>query len=158
MTGLQNMYSFISDLRSFEPQSFLVLMDLDGLGELNRERGYAQGDAVIIGSSRLLADLSLLHGYRAYRYRNGDEFVLVFEAKGARVDQVLRSMQAIRGQLLDEVDTAIDFSFGCVMSPNDSLDEGFLADLERCLVAAKTNGTFGCFIDPESGMLGHIDK
>ncbi len=141
LTGLANRRAFEQALEqrlaAAAPETFAVLMlDVDGLKQVNDARGHAAGDAVlkrvasVLGSDLRDTDLATRWG--------GDEFLLLMPS----VDQVgaLSLARRIGGTLLDPDDPAgpISVSIGTAAFPADGTTAvGLLAAADRSMYVEK---------------------
>ncbi len=141
LTGLANRRAFEQALEqrlaAAAPETFAVLMlDVDGLKQVNDARGHAAGDAVlkrvasVLGSDLRDTDLATRWG--------GDEFLLLMPG----VDQVgaLSLARRIGGTLLDPDDPAgpISVSIGTAAFPADGTTAvGLLAAADRSMYVEK---------------------
>ena len=75
LTGIPNRNAFERDKHRLGMGCSVIMIDIDGLKQLNDTKGHLYGDEVLRSMGRILRDATRAAG-RAYRYA-GDEFVLV---------------------------------------------------------------------------------
>jgi diguanylate cyclase (GGDEF)-like protein len=141
LTGLANRRAFEQALEqrlaSAAPETFAVLMlDVDGLKQVNDARGHAAGDAVLKRVASVLSS-DLRQTDLATRW-GGDEFLLLM----AGVDQVgaLSLARRIGGTLLNPDDPAgpISVSIGTAAFPADGATPvSLLAAADRSMYVEK---------------------
>jgi GGDEF domain-containing protein len=77
LTGLANRRAFNRELeRGLPPEHALILMDLDGLKEVNDREGHLAGDALLRQVGKALAEVAQAYRGKAFRL-GGDEFALI---------------------------------------------------------------------------------
>lgn len=113
LTGLENRLAWDEALDSAldaEVALALVMIDLDGLKQVNDQQGHQAGDNLLKGfASGLLA--AIPEGARAYRF-GGDEYaVVLFGQDIGRADELMEELA--RGE------EVAAFSYGVARSPDD---------------------------------------
>lgn len=154
LTGLFNRRLFYDRLRAelarskrYQFATTCLILDVDGLQELNERYGTHAGDRVLQGIAELLREHT-----RAYdvlgRYAS-DEFAVLLPQ--ARSDQALRVAERIRKRIeahdfaAGDVAVRVTASVGLATYPNDGEDlEDLLQAAESALLAAKRTGKNRC--------------
>ena len=94
MTGLPNRRVYEEDLKRFGDDTLpddlqYVVIDINGLKEVNDSYGHEAGDRLIIGAARCI---ERCFGDQGKRYRiGGDEFVILLSADREKIDQFIRA-------------------------------------------------------------------
>jgi len=85
LTGMKQRQDFQHEVKQkFNRGSFYIVMyDIDGLHRINREQGYAQGDALIV---QVANDIRMCNGACCSYRLNGDEFYVVYNSEPLAVE------------------------------------------------------------------------
>lgn len=78
LTGLANRRAFDRAISDLDPQTSVILFDVNNFGQANKQKGHALGDELL----RSIAEVIRLHSARAFRYA-GDEFVCLASTNAA---------------------------------------------------------------------------
>ncbi len=91
LTGLSNRLAFDSLLKDIENENetdrnwFMLMIDLNGLKNINDMYGHDAGDELIINSGRVISEI---YGEKGSCFRiGGDEFVVVIDASREQMDE-----------------------------------------------------------------------
>ena len=92
LTGLRNRRALQEDCKKIEQDGTLsektvILMDLNGLKQVNDTLGHHAGDALITGTAQCLSQAIQEHG-QLYR-TGGDEFVMILDCTQEELDRIL---------------------------------------------------------------------
>ena len=146
LTGALNRRYLLTQLASMRAEfvraeriSSLVLMDVDGLKEINDSYGHQVGDAVLASFAMTVRER--VRGSDALFRIGGDEFVLILgDAKASAALKVANDVrQLIRDQAPEGLpEFAISFGICCV-DDSASADD-WLARADEALYEAKKNG------------------
>ena len=112
----------------------IVLMDIDGLNEINEEQGYETGDAVI-GSLASIITESIRHTDYAGRY-GGEEFLLLLPDTVKEGAAVLteRIMNLFREKRFGTLDKPVTFSAGILEINEPDININHFLDKVRILL------------------------
>lgn len=96
MTGLSNRRVYEEDLKRIDEEPLpddlhYVVIDINGLKDVNDSLGHETGDRLIIGAARCIEQCFRGQG-RQYRI-GGDEFVILLTAKREEVDQMISAVK-----------------------------------------------------------------
>lgn len=149
LTGLWNHKAFVETLRERmgqlkqQPgQCILILLDIDGLYQINERYGYISGDKIIMKLTEIVKKNVRSHDYVA-RY-NGEEFVIILNDVAMEVGQKIASriQQQFAEYIFEECDNGqYTVSIGIAQwhdSYNSNLD--FVSKVELALRSAKLQG------------------
>ncbi|GLV48481.1 GGDEF domain-containing protein [Thermus sp. LT1-2-5] len=93
LTGLANRRAFSRQLESgLPPGHALILMDLDGLKEVNDREGHLAGDALLKRVAKTLGEVAQACGGKAFRL-GGDEFALILPRE--LLEGALRDLESL---------------------------------------------------------------
>ncbi len=123
------------------PHGAVLLVDIDGLGQINGDRGQAAGDDVLRATAGLLRELTPAGG-QAFRI-GADEFVVTFDARHARVAEAvgweLRSQAPARLGRTVSVGVAVG-------APGGECGEALVSRAGEALSEAKRLGSDGVVV------------
>ncbi len=146
LTGLPNRQSFTNALAARlagDSPSALLLIDLDGFGELNTSHGHRAGDEVLVAASDRLRRISPdLHQLGRL---GGDEFALVLDAAGGAAAVELAAVGVLRAMTeplrTGPHDFACGVSLGIALAPDHGRDPDTLLNAaQSALCQAKDAG------------------
>lgn len=154
LTGLPNRWEFdrlinimISDAQNHELELSLLLIDIDGLQDVNQSDGYTAGDEVLADVARSI--IAATRGADLLARYGDDEFAVVL----ADVDRGTceRVMERLRQKVEATVragDDVVCVSLGATSMSSDDAADGLLHRAELALFKAKSEGrNRGCFHD-----------
>ena len=118
LTGLLNRNTFLNDVSALKGHSYaLISIDMNGLKNVNDNRGHAEGDKALEKVSSAIMTCADSH-VRIYRV-GGDEFMLIGRRKSE--DETRKLIESMRSALLK---TKYMCSFGYTMvSGNDDFND-----------------------------------
>lgn len=133
LTGAMNRNAFIRDVEAFMvlPESVGVLcIDINGMKDINDERGHPYGDQVLVKTAETLTSL---FGPGALYRTGGDEFVVICRSIGeADLEERVR---ALRGLLTETVECHA--SIGCQWAQECSGLQRILFEADEIMYADK---------------------
>jgi diguanylate cyclase (GGDEF)-like protein len=141
MTGLGNRYAFdqmvcergVDGLRPDEEDCLLVMIDLDGLKQVNDRHGHHRGDELIRAVGRALRGVEG-EGARCYRL-GGDEFAIL--AACAQQVRLVGQLQRIDGELRASGFERTGISFGLVPWARDDDPSDLLRQADQAMYSHK---------------------
>ena len=137
MTGLQNRRAYEEKIDQYKknmPSGCCVVMaDINGLKEMNDNRGHEAGDELIIGSAECLRQ-SFHHNEWIYRI-GGDEFSVITDGTAENVEDCLKQLEIIGSQWKGKHVDGISISYGYASAREfDDFDSMVKAADERMYV------------------------
>jgi diguanylate cyclase (GGDEF)-like protein len=141
---LDRLETEVAESRRYQHAAAVVLIDVDGLGELNATHGLAAGDAVL--REVALRIRLRVRAADALGRSGSDGFLAILphtdEAGAATFADVLRRRVAGRPLAIDGTEVSVTISSGvAVMRPGEELDrDGLLARAEEALSSARGAG------------------
>ena len=128
-------------LQNNEPHIALSLIDLDDFKSINDNYSYQEGDQILVQLTDLLSGLTRSSDL-IFRFKNGDEFVIIFrEVKSSYLEVIgerLRSNIQSHDFSLEEKKVKLTASIGQTYLEERDTKEKVLVRLERALKRAKT--------------------
>jgi diguanylate cyclase (GGDEF)-like protein len=152
----------VAEARRYQHPVAIVLLDVDGFGELNAEFGLAVGDA-ILREVALRVRLRIRAADSLGR-SGSDGFLAILphtdEAGAAAFGDALRRRVAQRPMRIGDAVAAVTISAGvAVMQPGEELDrDGLLARAEEALASARRAGGARMAIDASHGLPTSLDR
>ena len=135
LTGLQNRRALAARLASPDPQTAIVMIDIDHFKVLNDTFGHLEGDRVLADFAHVLAAV-LRSGDGAFRY-GGEEFVVIAPRTG------LAGAQRLLGRVRKAWEVAhpeVTFSAGAAVWLEGESSEDVLGRADAALYRAKSDG------------------
>ena len=119
MTGLPNRRVYEEDLKKISEEPLpddlhYVVIDINGLKDVNDSYGHETGDRMIIGAASCIEQAFSGWG-RHYRI-GGDEFVVLLNADRAKVDELIREFEKSAEKWTEENDIRLRASCGAAGS------------------------------------------
>jgi diguanylate cyclase (GGDEF)-like protein len=137
--GLPNYKFLLKTLHKLDQNSILVLIDIDDFKRYNSKYSYDAGDEVIIKVRDIILAVTAKYGGQTFRYRNGDEFVLLLNSSVSDC-QVMSSMINYIKQEMSTIQVPEEstLSFGMTfVEPSPDIKKS-MERLELALATAKT--------------------
>lgn len=153
---LDRLETEVAESRRYQHAAAVVLIDVDGLGELNATHGLAAGDAVL-REVALRIRLRVRAADAIGRF-GSDGFLAILphtdEAGAATFADVLRRRVAGRPLAIDGTEVSVTISSGvAVIRPGEELDrDGLLARAEEALSSARGAGGNAVALDRLHGL------
>ena len=153
---LDRLETEVAESRRYQHAAAVVLIDVDGLGELNATRGLAAGDAVL--REVALRIRLRVRAADALGRSSSDGFLAILphtdEAGAATFADVLRRRVAGRPLAVDGAEVSVTISSGvAVIRPGEELDrDGLVARAEEALSSARGAGGNAVALDRLHGL------
>lgn len=140
LTGLPNRRSFDGLLANLPGRSHvgLVVVDLDGLKEVNDDLGHAAGDELLVAVARALQE-SLRRGDVVARV-GGDEFYAILLQADATDAEVIARRMLERATAIEVAGQRASVSVGVAAGPSTVDPLALLQDADRAMYVAKRQG------------------
>ncbi len=139
LTGLYNRRVLFAELEKrirARKKFSLVLLDLDGMKEINDTFGHRQGDEVLRTAARALLQSTRKEDI-ACRY-GGDEFAVLFAGRGPSLESFSARLQKHLAEGLAGTSFRASFSLGVARFPEDGKDPNLLfATADERMYSAK---------------------
>jgi diguanylate cyclase (GGDEF)-like protein len=135
LTGLGNRRALATRLKQREPQTALVMIDIDHFKVLNDTFGHLEGDRVLADFAHVLAAV-LRNGDGAFRY-GGEEFLVIAPRTG------LAGAQRLLGRVRKAWEVAhpeVTFSAGAAVWLEGETSQDVLGRADAALYRAKSDG------------------
>lgn len=132
MTDLLNRRVYEEDLKHIKQEPlpkdlFYVVIDINGLKDVNDNHGHEAGDRLIIGAARCIEESFKDRG-RLYRI-GGDEFVVLLDANQEEVERLTDDVKQRAATWSDKEDVKLTISCGAAGAPEFPEDD--ISELAR---------------------------
>lgn len=107
-------HSLTKEEQLINPRNLVLLIDMNGLKNINDTRGYDAGDKALISLARALEKTVRDDDYLVRMNKGGDEFILVAKTKNIVSEEAeLAITERIKKLIKDESDGSISAAIGC---------------------------------------------
>ena len=141
MTGLQNRRAYAEKIDQFlarKPSDCCVVMvDIDGLKEMNDTRGHEAGDELIIGAAECLRE-SFPDTELIYRI-GGDEFCVLMNGPAEHVEECLKQLEEAGSRWEGELVSGLSISCGYASDKEFDDFDSMLKAADQRMYAAKSD-------------------
>lgn len=137
-TGLLNVQYLLRILKKIKQETVIIIIDIDDFKRFNSDYSYQKGDEVILSLRDALKKVVKTCDGRIFRYRNGDEFIILLKTGGIDVQDLKMLFAKINAELnVTGRIHPVTLSYGVTTVRSGTSIEYVIQRLESALLVAK---------------------